>query len=184
MFTRLFRQSAGAWNVLRYQPVPPGKKPSPGPLGLSLSGLLSMLQSWGRSTTRQETSENAAASAPLGSPRKNFHPASAANSCRAGFALAALTETGRKHAIIAARRMLVLNRIFLRASFRCCLCGCSFFADAGGLGFQGHVVPGGLCESFRGTGGQWGYRTPAPLCFRARRAGAEPRRLRSSLHAS
>src|SRR5438876_8493680 len=163
MFTRLFCQPAGAWNVLRYQPVPPGKNPSPDPLVLSLSGLLSMLQSWGRSTARQETSENDDASAPLGSPRKNFHPASAANSCRAGFALAAPIETDRKHAIIAARRIWVLNRIFMRASFRCCLCGCSPFADAGGLVFQGHVVPGGLCGSFRGTGGQWSYRTPAPL---------------------
>src|SRR2546423_4475494 len=123
MFTRLFCQSAGAWNVLRYQPVPPGKNPSPDPVGLSLSGLLSMLQSWGRSTARQETSENDDASAPLGSPRKNFHPASAANSCRAGFALAAPIETGRKHAIVAARRIWALNRIFMRASFRCCLWG-------------------------------------------------------------
>ena len=60
------------------------------------SGLLSMLQSWGRSTTRQDASANEGASAPLGSPRKNFHPASAASSCLGELVLAALIETGHK----------------------------------------------------------------------------------------
>src|SRR5207244_3039539 len=80
--TRIPFQSAGALNVLRYQPVPAGKKPSPPPVGLFLSGRLSMLQSCGRSTVRHEISANEGASAPLGSPRKNFHPESAANTWR------------------------------------------------------------------------------------------------------
>src|SRR3954452_7997898 len=78
--TRLSFQSAGALNVLRYQPVPVGKKPPPAPDGFFLSGGASMLQSCGRSTVRQELSVKEGASAPLGSPSWNFHPESADSS--------------------------------------------------------------------------------------------------------
>src|ERR1700746_1726814 len=94
MLTRLPRPSAGALKVLRYQPTPPGKKPPPAPLRLSLSGRLSILQSWGRSTVRQAVSANEDASAPLGSPSRNFQPESAASSSRGAFDSAALIETG------------------------------------------------------------------------------------------
>jgi hypothetical protein len=67
--TRFRFQLERAWKVLRYQPIPSGKYPSPEPLELSLSGLLSMLQSCGRSTTRHEPSANVGISAPPGSPR-------------------------------------------------------------------------------------------------------------------
>src|SRR3954463_12584046 len=98
MLTRLSFQSGGAVKILRYQPVPLGKKPPPAPLGLSLSGLLSMLQSWGRSTLRQEASANVGASAPAGSPRKNFQPASAASSCLGASGFAAHTAAGTNRA--------------------------------------------------------------------------------------
>src|SRR5215475_11495359 len=90
--TRFPFQLTGARNILRYQPVPPGKKPPPEPLGLSLPGALSMLQSWGRSTFRQEESSNCAASAPAGSPSRNFQPASALRICRGDWASAAQTQ--------------------------------------------------------------------------------------------
>src|SRR5580692_588610 len=119
MLTRFPFQSAGAWKDLRYQPMPPGKNPPPEPLGLSLSGLLSMLQSWGRSTARQEASENEGASAPLASPRMNFHPASAAISCLGDVALAALMETGTRLTRIPARMVRVRGWSFMKASFGC-----------------------------------------------------------------
>src|ERR1035441_4496072 len=78
--TRLPFHAAGAVNALRYQPVPVGKKPPPAALGLSLSGLPSMLQSCGRFTVLLDASGNERASAPLGSPGRNFQSASAANS--------------------------------------------------------------------------------------------------------
>src|SRR5215471_10112825 len=107
-------QSAGTWNALRYQPIPPGKKPPPAPLGLSLSGLLSMLQSWGRSTARQAESENEGTSAPLGSPRKNFHPASAANSCLGELGFAALAKSGIAHANVATIAIKMRDETFIR----------------------------------------------------------------------
>ena len=122
MLTTLFFQSAGARNVLRYQPIPPGKKPPPAPLGLSLSGLLSMLQSCGRSTDRQDASANEGASAPLGSPRKNFHPASAANSLERGLEFAALIETGTKHARSTVKRIGRRYESFMMTSYWCGPC--------------------------------------------------------------
>src|SRR5271165_7552004 len=92
--TRLSRQPAGALNVLRYQPTPFGKKPPPAPLGLSLSGLASILQSCGRSTVRHAESANAGASAALGSPSRNFQPESADSSSRGDFDSAACNPPG------------------------------------------------------------------------------------------
>ena len=107
-------QSLDARNVLRYQPIPPGKKPPPAPLGLCMSGLLSMLQSCGRSTDRHDASANDGASAPLGSPGKNFQPASAANSLERGLEFAALIERGTKHASSAVKRIDLRYKNFIR----------------------------------------------------------------------
>src|SRR5882757_3264073 len=80
MLTRFFFHSGGELKVLRYQPVPAGKKPPPEPVGLFLSGAPSMLQSCGRLTVRQDLSAKARASAPLGSPSRNLQSESAASS--------------------------------------------------------------------------------------------------------
>src|SRR3954469_13660135 len=120
MLTRLPFQSAGAVKLLRYQPVPLGKKPPPAPLGASLSGLLSMLQSWGRSTVRHEASANVGASAPAGSPRKNFQPASAASSWRGAEGCVALMEMGAREAATARSAIRRRGGSFIGVSFRGC----------------------------------------------------------------
>src|SRR5271165_6874161 len=56
--TRFPFHSLGTANVLRYHPVPAGKKPPPPPVGLFFSGTPSMLQSCGRFTVRQDPSAN------------------------------------------------------------------------------------------------------------------------------
>src|SRR5664279_2695063 len=97
--------------------MPSGKKPPPAPLGLSFSGLLSMLQSCGRSTARHDASTNEGASAPPGSPRKNFHPPSAATTCLGWLALAELIEAGAKHVSAEARTIRWKDWIFMKTSF-------------------------------------------------------------------
>src|SRR5262249_44402947 len=93
MLTRFPFHSAGALKVLRYQPVPDGKKPPPEPVGLSLPGCPSMLQSCGRSTLRQFASSNERASAPVGSPARNLQLESAEISSLAVFDSAVASGT-------------------------------------------------------------------------------------------
>ncbi len=54
-----------------------------------------MLQSCGKSTVRHAASLNDGASAPAGSPRKNFQFASAASCCRGDFGCAVRRGRGR-----------------------------------------------------------------------------------------
>ena len=60
-----------------------GKEAASWTVGLSLLGAPSMLQSWGRLTVRHDESVKEVASAPPGSPRRNFQSESAANDSRA-----------------------------------------------------------------------------------------------------
>src|SRR5689334_5677475 len=60
--------------------MPAGKKPPPEPVGLSLLGTPSILQSCGRLIVRQDPSAKSRDSAPPGSPSRNFQSESAANS--------------------------------------------------------------------------------------------------------
>ena len=107
-----------------------GKYPSPAPLGLSFSGLLSMLQSCGRSTARQDASANEEDSAPAGSARVNFHPPSASTISLGVFAvLATLIEAGAKQASDEARTIREKDWNFMRTSFVFGHCRPFAFAD-------------------------------------------------------
>src|SRR5579859_5717385 len=149
--------------------MPPGKNPPPVPLGLSFSGLLSMLQSWGRSTARQDASANEGASAPLGSPRKNFHPASAARSCRGEMAVAATSVIGAKHASVALMAMRGRDEKFMRTSSWFLVVWFSVLWRSGARDpWVGHSAREGVCERFREKGGPRDVRIPARLCFPAK----------------
>ena len=62
--------------MVRYQPMPAGRKPPWPPIGALGSILPSMLQSCGKVTGRQSESAKSVVAASFGSPRKNFQSSS------------------------------------------------------------------------------------------------------------
>src|SRR6266545_2472416 len=74
MDTDLPLAEAGRMNVLRYQPIPPGRAPPPKPAGFFSLNSPSMLQSWGRFSACHFVSSRSGACPLVTSPRLNRQP--------------------------------------------------------------------------------------------------------------
>jgi hypothetical protein len=134
-----------------------------------------MLQSCGRSSVRQEPSANEGASAPLGSPRRNFHRESAANS-NLGAPDGAPIERRTSDVSVAHSAISMQERNFTKDLFLVLLLGA--FERSEGLAMadlSGRVTRARLRESFRETADRSGVRIPTRLCFPMTRDAVAPR---------